>query len=145
MNFRKWRNAVAIFQPDSPLVRDLHLSNRGSQSDKTNMQDGAFWAKVFPTSHFKPFLPELLADLEPKQVMPIAESVHDFHLSRLQCSQSSGTGTPFTRNTRNSAAVFPALAATLVGDSGSTCSGGEELVRNRNSDECENQSENHGY
>ena len=55
MNFRKWRNAVAIFQPDSSLVRDLQLSNRGGQSDKTNMQDGAFWAKVFPTSDFKPF------------------------------------------------------------------------------------------
>src|SRR5262249_4097855 len=91
---RKLWNAVAIFQSDSPFARNFHLSNRGVQSDKTNMQDGAFWAKVFPIGDFKPALPELLAGVHPKQVMPIAESVHDLHLSRLQCSQSSGIGTP---------------------------------------------------
>jgi hypothetical protein len=88
MNFGKWRNAVAILQYDSVIEGDRHLNNRHVPSDETNMLNGAFWAEVFPTRHVKPILPEMLARLDPNQVMPIAESIHDFHLLRLQCSQS---------------------------------------------------------
>lgn len=94
MNLGKWRNAVATLQRDSLIIGGRHLSDSGIQSYETNMLNGAFCEKVFPTRHVKSILPELLAGLKPNQVMPITESVHDFHLSRLQCSQSFGVGTP---------------------------------------------------
>jgi hypothetical protein len=79
---------------NSLKVQDHHLNNRGIQSYETNMLNRAFRTKVFPTRHVNPVFPELFAGLEPNRVMPIAESVHDFHLSGLQRSQSFGIGTP---------------------------------------------------
>jgi len=86
MNFGEWRNAVVILQRDSGIVGERHLGNRCVQSDAANVLDQAFWSKVFPTRHFKPVVPELLAGLQANQVMPIAEAIHDFELSRFQCS-----------------------------------------------------------
>ena len=61
VNFGKGRNAVAALQADSLIIGDSPLNDRDVHSDKANMFDGAFWAKVLRTDYVKTFSPEVLA------------------------------------------------------------------------------------
>jgi hypothetical protein len=116
MCFGKWSDAVA-FQGDSLNVGDCRLNNRDVRPDKTGMLNSAFWTKLFPAYHVKPISPETLLRFLPDQAMPIAESVHDFDLSRLQCRQSFGIGL----SVRGTPGTDQILRAFFYGNSGESC------------------------